>query len=93
MSKTAKKKLEKALKNTKNTPDSWFGSEIASAEDLPSIKDKKNKVRKNIFIDEDTADYIEDLSKKHGVGFTSIANDILSSFVENEIRNKNSAEG
>ena len=77
----AQKKLDVALKKTERLPDSWFGDIEASVQELPSIQSKRDRVRKNIYIDKKTVDILEDISEKNGVSFTDIANDILSRFV------------
>ena len=78
-----KTKLAMALNTTNELPDDWFGNESARIEDLPSVKNKKTKVRKNLFIEYETVAYLELQSKKTGVPFTSLANDILTGFVMN----------
>ncbi len=80
----SKKRLNMAMRKTRELPDSWFGDEVATVEDLPSIKEKKEKVRKNLFIDLEIVEFLEKKSKQHGVAFTGIVNDILRNFIENE---------
>ena len=80
----SKKRLNVAMKKNRELPDSWFGGEVATIEDLPSIKGKKEKVRKNLFIDLEIVEFLEKKSKQHGVAFTGIVNDILRNFIENE---------
>ena len=77
----AQKKFEMALKKTAELPDSWFGNIEASVQELPSIQGKRDRVRKNIYIDKETAEILETISEKNGVSFTDIANDILTRFV------------
>jgi hypothetical protein len=77
----AQKKLETALKKTAELPDSWFGNIEASIQELPSIQGKRDRVRKNIYVDKKTAEILETISEKNGVSFTDIANDILTRFV------------
>ena len=80
----AKQRLGTALKKTRGLSDNWFGSVEASVEELPSIQSKTKRVRKNIYIEEETADKIEGICKKHGVSFTEVANDILTKFVSGQ---------
>ncbi|MCB0385998.1 MAG: hypothetical protein KDD43_11445 [Bdellovibrionales bacterium] len=82
----AKKRLDSALRKTDELPDGWFGEVEASVEDLPSVKRKR--VRKNIFIDVETAAALDYFCEKHQVTFTDIANDILTNFVRREKRKK-----
>ena len=88
----SKKRLDMAIKKTEQLPGHWFGDEVASIEDLPSIKEKKEKVRKNIFIDLEIVEFLEKKSEQHGVAFTGIVNDILRNFIENESK-KSSKRG
>ena len=83
----AKKALEAALKRTNELPDSWFGPEEASLEDLPSVLRSK-RVRKNIFIEQGTADELEQFCRKKGVSFTDVANDILTKYVSAQKKKK-----
>ena len=76
----SKKALTTALKKTEELPNNWFGAAEASLEDLPSVRRSK-RVRKNIYIESDTAEALELFCKKHGVPFTDVANDILSKYV------------
>lgn len=80
----AKNKLKKAVKKTRNLPDEWFGREQAKIENLPSIRKKKERIRKNIFIERPTASYLEKVSKKYEISFTELANDILTQFVQSD---------
>ena len=86
--KNAKKQLQTALEKTQKLPNSWFGNRRASIKDLPSVKNKQNKVRKNLFLEIETVKFLEEKSKEHSVTFTSLANDILTEFVRSQI-NKN----
>ena len=85
---SAKKQLERAQKKSRELPDSWFGEKRASIEDLPTVKQKVERVRKNIFIDAKTVEYLEDESEKYGVPFTGLVNDILLMFVEQNKKKK-----
>jgi len=76
----AKKKLEAALRKTNGLPNTWFGTEEASFDDLPSVQ-KARRVRKNIYIEEVVAHDLEALCKEKNVSFTDVANDILKNFV------------
>lgn len=77
----AQKRLHSAIEKTAALPDSWFGDIEASVQELPSIQGKRDRVRKNIYINKKTAEILETLSEKNGVSFTDIANDILTRFV------------
>ena len=85
---SAKKRLKSALEKTQKLPDSWFGRERARIEDLPTVRYRTEKVRKNIFIDAETVKYLEDESEKYGVPFTGLVNDILLMFVERNKKDK-----
>lgn len=63
---SAKKRLEAALRKTDKLSDGWFGSEKASLEDLPSIR-KNWRVRKNIYIEQNTAEVLEEICDRHRV--------------------------
>lgn len=76
-----KQKLEASLRKTDELPEDWFGTIQASIEDLPSIKAKNKRIRKNIYIDASAAEKIESICNKHNVSFTEVANDILCKFV------------
>jgi len=81
----AKKNLANALKKTGQLPDHWFGAAEASLDDLPSVKRSK-RVRKNIYIEQDTVEALELFCAKNKVPFTDVANDILSKYV-NAVKN------
>lgn len=83
----AKNKLIAALKKTEQQPDDWFGSAEASLEDLPSVQRSK-RVRKNIFINQHTAEELEAFCKLHNVPFTDVANDILTKYVDSQKKKK-----
>ena len=83
--KGVKKRLQNAIEKTQKLPDGWFGNKRASIEELPSVKNKQNKVRKNLFLEMKTVKFLEKKSKEHSVTFTSLANDILTEFVKNQI--------
>ena len=76
----AKKTLDAALGKTKQLPDHWFGAAEASLDDLPSVRRSK-RVRKNIYIERETAEALEQFCEKNHVPFTDVANDILSKYV------------
>ena len=80
---TAKKRLAAALKKTDSLPEHWFGTESASMEELPSVR-RRSRVRKNIFIEQETVDALEGFCKARNVPFTDVANDILRSFVDKQ---------
>ena len=80
-------KLAVALKKTDKLSDNWFGSEEASLEDLPSVR-RSRRIRKNIFIDRETVDALEQVCKRHKVPFTDVANDILTKFVDEQKKKK-----
>ena len=86
--KRAKNQLKSAQDKTRNLPDRWFGRENASVEDLPVVRHKTERVRKNIFIDVETVEYLEGESERYGVPFTGLVNDILLMFVEKTKKNK-----
>ncbi len=77
----AKKQLEKALRKTDELPESWFGTADILADELPSVQ-RSRRVRKNIYIEQITADALEQFCSKHNVSFTDVANDILTKFVK-----------
>ena len=85
---SAKNRLKSAHDKTRKLPDSWFGVERASIEDLPTIRRRTEKVRKNIFIDAETVKYLEGESERYGVPFTGLVNDILLMFVEKNKKDK-----
>ena len=88
--KSTKKRLQIAIEKTQKLPDSWFGNRRASIEELPSVQNKWNKVRKNLFLEIKTVKFLEKKSKEYSVTFTSLANDILTEFVKGQIgKNKN----
>lgn len=79
----AKRQLERALKRTEELPQSWFGTAEISADELPSVQ-RSRRVRKNIYVEQVTADALEQFCKQHKVSFTDVANDILTNFVKNK---------
>ena len=68
--KEVKKRLQSAVEKTQKLPDNWFGNRRASIEELPSVKNKQNKVRKNLFLEVKTVKFLEKKSKEHSVTFT-----------------------
>ncbi len=83
----AKKKLEAALAKTEQLPKDWFSNVDIAMDDLPSVR-KARRVRKNIFLDEPTAEALEKFCHQKNVSFTDIANDILTAFVDKEKKRK-----
>lgn len=83
----AKRKLAAALKKTDDLPESWFGAEEASLEDLPSVR-RSRRIRKNIFIEKETVEVLEAFCEKHEVPFTDVANDILTKYVDAQKKKK-----
>ena len=79
--KRAAKRLKKAQEKVHNLPDKWFGNASANIEDLPSIKNRSERVRKNLFLDAEVVNHLEGESEKYGVPFTGLVNDILLTFV------------
>ena len=76
-----KKKLEAAFRKTDELPDSWFGGAEASMDELPSVLRSK-RVRKNIFVEQATAEALEQFCQNNKVSFTDVANDILTKYVD-----------
>ena len=83
----SKKAFAAALKKTDELPDAWFGSEEASLDDLPSVL-RSRRVRKNIFIEQSTAEALEQFCAKNRVSFTDVANDILTKYVSSQKKRK-----
>ena len=86
--KRAAKRLKQAQEKVRNLPGNWFGNASAQIEDLPSIKSRTERIRKNLFLDAEVVNHLEGESEKYGVPFTGLVNDILLMFVEQSKKNK-----
>jgi hypothetical protein len=72
------KRLEKARKETKKLPDSFFGKGTGlKFEDLPCVKTKDDKIKKTYNLRESSVQEIEKVAKKHKVSVGDLISDII----------------
>lgn len=76
------KELQAALDKIDELPDSMFGSESASFDDLPSVQAKKDIIRTSTYIKQSDLMYLKTISKDTHVPVAQLAGEIISKFVE-----------
>ena len=64
--KSAKKRLDTALKKNQELPDDWFGHETAGIGDLPSVKNKQDQLDREGFDDFNIVNTVHKKDIKYG---------------------------
>ncbi len=75
-------KLKRALNKIDELPDSMFGSESASFDDLPSVLLKKDIIRTSTYLKQSDLMYLKEISKRTHVPVAQMTGEIISKFVE-----------
>lgn len=81
------KALQAALDKAAVLPDEWFGKEVASFDDLPSIASKKDIMRTSIYLKKQDLEFLKNISRETHVPVAQITGEIISSFIQ-QTRNR-----
>lgn len=76
------KKLQKAFNQTDKLSKDWFGEEMATFDELPSVSSKKEIIRTSTYLKEEDLDYLKNVSKKTKVSVAQLTGDIVHEFIK-----------